>query len=175
MAQTETAFRRATTGDTWSRAFLRARAGDRLPSSYQPNPPVSIPVRLDYAVSPSTGAAETPGTIGGWATGPAKEFAARLYVSLETGAPAPIPTDPDSFWSTYAGQAQASGKDVLQSVLAEAARRGYSALPEGAKKALAGLGIQYYGGQLGGTVTAAVPWLLGAIVVFGLVQARRRG
>jgi hypothetical protein len=85
--------------------------------------------------------------------------------------PGQTPIDPgEAWWREIAEDAIDAGEDALSVVLAEAARRGYAALPDSARRALAGLGIDYHRGEL----AAALPLIVGGIVIFALIGARAR-
>lgn len=103
----------------------------------------------------------------------------RRWVESETpdwtppagGEPGHTPTDPgETWWRELATEAIERGEDALAAVLQEAARMGYGALPDSARRALAGLGIDYHRGQL----AAAVPFVVGGVIIFALIRARGR-
>jgi ABC-type glycerol-3-phosphate transport system substrate-binding protein len=87
LIQNDEAFRRAMAGGQWDAAFLEGRTGAVGT--------IDIPVRLVYAVSPSTGDNETPGAIGGWATSKAKDHAAYLFAAyMESKEAGNVPSTP---------------------------------------------------------------------------------
>lgn len=170
-AQNVAAFRAAARGGTWDAEFLKARSG-----AYGM---IDIPVRLPYAVSPSDGAAETPGQLGGWATGPAKRHAAELYARLlEGGAdPGDVPgdggVDPAVLEELYR-TARTSGRSAAEALLQTIAATIYGAIPPEYRAAVEQGVRDHYAREAGGAANAAVPWIVGAGLVLAVLRYRRR-
>lgn len=167
MAQNVAAFRAAAAGGMWDAEFLKARTGKFGR--------ISIPVRLPYAVSPSNGNPETPGTLGGWATGPAKRHAEALYARYLEGEPAPVggaDVDPAAVADLY-DTARAWGRDRAEALLQQLAEGLYGAIPEEYRSAIERGVRDRIASSAGNTAKASIPWLLGAGLAVAALRARR--
>lgn len=167
-AQNEAAFRAAANGGEWDLAFLRARTGEYGETD--------IPVQLQYAVSPSNGSPETPGRIGGWATGPARRHAAVLLDGLDSwsGDPGTWPeVDPSTLQELY-DLARQEGRDAAEAALQALAAAAYGALPDEYRAAVErGIRDHYLGSRP--VQTAGIGVLLaGGLAVAMLTSKRRR-
>lgn len=167
-AQNEAAFRAAAAGGSWDREFLRARGG--LVGV------IDIPVRLPYAKSPSSGRDETPGGIGGWATGPAKRHAEALYVRLEAGGtdlPGGADYDPDVMAELY-NTARAEGRSAAESLLQTIAANLYGQIPAQYRQAIEQGVREHYAGAATGQLNAALPWIVGLGIGLAVLRQRKR-
>lgn len=168
MAQNDAAFRAAAAGGMWDAEFLKARTG-----LYGV---VDIPVALSYARSPSNGEPETPGPIGGWATGPAKRHAEALYARFLEGEPAPPgtgDTDPDVVADLY-DTARTWGRDRAEALLRELAAGIYGAIPAEYRAAIERGVRDRIAQSAGNAAQAAVPWVVGAGLALAAFRARKR-
>jgi len=166
MEQNEKAFRAAAAGDLNARSFLRARTG--LYGT------VYIPVSLPWAVSPSSGEPETPGDIGGWATGPAKRHAEALFDGLESwaGDPGSIPTVDAATERELYDLARTEGRDVAEAALQALAAALYGRLPEEYRQAVERGVRDHYAGDPR-VQSAGVGLLLAGGLAFALLRRRR--
>lgn len=165
MAQNEAAFRAAAAGGTADEAFLRARTGQFGT--------IDIPVRLPYAVSPSSGQPETPGQLSGWATGPARRHAQLLFERLlQGGTDVPANGADPAIMERLYGAARDEGRDAAERLLQTVAAGIYGQIPPEYRAAIERGVRDHYAGEARGTVNAALPWIIGAGI--GLAVLRRR-
>lgn len=165
-AQNEAAFRAAANGGLADREFLRQRTGNYGVAN--------ILSHLPYAVSPSTGEAETPGPIGGWATGPARRHAEALLDGLDGwgGPPGSIPTVDEGTENELYTLAKTEGRDAAEAALEALAAALYGELPDRYRQAVERGVRDHY---LGSTPVQAgsVGVLMAAGLAFALLRRKR--
>lgn len=87
-----------------------------------------------------------------------------------TPPPSGAPPSSENEWAAVLIEARARGEDLVQAALQEAARWGFSALPEEARQALLALQADHYGGRAGDQLRASLPWIIGGGLLLALMR-----